>query len=268
MHSLHRHLIVFVWLTAFWWAVQAKGAILDWDQSYGTWTAGAPAIGSSVSQSYNNDSTHAGNDVTITLSNTGGTWGTGGTGSPGSPSVNTNYNGGTSPAQKTLDLNYSSEATNSPDLKVTINFSAYSSGVTQVNFKIFDVDYSAGTWIDQISKITAVTTTGAIVGPASVTGSTDNVVTGSGTNYVVTGVSGNAGGSSSLGNVNINFGTAIVTSVTFSWANLDAARGDQKIGLHDINYTAVATPEVHPALAAMLVCGGVVIFRKFRRHST
>ena len=231
----------------------ARAVVLDWDQSYGTWTAGAPVIGSSASQSYDNDPGRAGNDITITLTNNGGNWGT------GYPAVNTNYNGGT--GQNTLAFNYATQTTNSPDLTVTISFINYSAfGVTGVNFQIFDVDYNAGTWIDQISNITALTKAGTTIGATTVSGSLYNTVTGTGTGILVTGVTGNAGGSSNRGNVSINFGTAVVTQVSFQWSNIDAARGDQKIALYDINYVDAA-PEVNPGLAAVLLCGLVIACR-------
>jgi hypothetical protein len=243
---------------------QAAVTTFDWNQSYGTWTAGSPAIGGTASQSYNNDSAHlgTGNDVTISITNNGGNWGTGGTGNPGSPSVNTNYNGGFT-TKKTLDLNYATETVNTPDLTVKIDFSLYSAGVANVAFSIYDVDYSPGTWIDQISGITAVTMSGSIIGATSITTSSYNTLTGSGTGSIVTGRTGNAGGSSNLGNVGISFGTNVVKSVTFSWANTDAAKGDQKISLSNITYTD-ASPEVHPGLAAMAACVLVVAVRRSR----
>jgi len=234
----------------------ARAAVLDWGTA-GNWTAGAPAIGSSVSQSFNNDPSHAGNDTTITLTNSGGNWGA------GYPVVNTAYNGGT--GQKTLAFNYANQTTNSPDLNVVIAFTNYTFGVTNVSFSIFDVDYGAGTWIDQISGITGLLLNGTIVAATTVTGSADNLVTLNGTNTVVTGRTANAGGNSSAGNVFISFGNAVVSQVQFSWANTDPAKGDQKISLSDVNYTQVIIPEFHPGLAGAGLCGLIVAWQLFRR---
>ena len=253
------YILIFYCVCCFYMAQghdSARATILDWDQGYGTWTASAPGIGSSASQSYNNDPNRTGNDITVTLTNNGGNWGT------GFPQVSTAYNGGT--GQKTLGFNYATETTNSPDLTVTISFINYDYGVTGVNFQIFDVDYTAGTWIDQISNITALTKAGTTIGASTVSGSTYNQVTGTGTGILVTGRTGNAGGNSNQGNVTINFGSAVVTQVSFQWSNIDAARGDQKIALYDINYRDAA-PEVNSGFAAVLLCGLVVVYRSRRR---
>ncbi len=239
--------------------VVAQGAIFDWDQAYAVSPAasGTPTAGNSVSKSYDNDQTHSTtstvNDVTITLANAVGTW------SSPRPAVDTNYDGGT--GKKALSLGFSKESNTTQGLTVTIDFN-YVGGVTNVNFQIFDVDYSAGTWIDKIDQIWATTTTSGTVGPSSVVGSADNVVSGTGLTFAATGTNANSL-NTSAGNVSIDFGTAKVTSITFRWRNVDNGKGDQKIGLGDINYTQV-TPEVNPGLAAMALCAIAVGFRSWK----
>ena len=224
-----------------------NATLLDWDTI--TTSPSAPAAGSSTSISYNSDPNHAGNDVTVKLANAVGNWGA------GYPVVSiNNYNGGLT-TQKSLAFNFTTETSTTQGLTVTLDFSSYAGGVKNVSFQIFDVDFdsSASKWIDNIDQIWATTAVGAtIIGPDSVTGSSYNTVAGSGTGFSVTGVTGNAGAGSALGNVSISFGNTNVTQVQFRWRNVDTSLGDQKIALGDVNYTP--TPEVGTSLGAALTC--------------
>lgn len=222
------------------------------------WTAGAPGNGASVNQSFETDSTHAGTDVNIALTNlnTNSTW------NSGYPAVDQTTTGGT--ANKNA-LQVYMNSNNSAGVTVTITFTYGSGylGAQNVAFSLFDVDKQAGTWIDQISNITATTYQGTTVG-ATITAGTDNQLTGSGTGAIVTGTNTNNNGSGG-GNVNINFGSNIVTSVTFTWKNTDAGQGTQVIGLGDISYTPVKTPETGSGIAAVAICGLAVGWRRLRK---
>lgn len=266
---LNRLLAVLCALGALW-PVCARAVVFDWDQSYATWTGTGvggvtlgpqvPTASNSASKVYNNDSAHTGNDVTITLANAVGTWNT------LYPAKSTAYDGGTN--QNALTLGFTSETSTTQGLTVTIAFN-YTSGVSGVTFSIYDVDYSAGTWIDQIDHIWAVSSSGAIIGPSSVTDSQYNYITGTGTNVMVTGSGGNARSNQTTeayGNMTVNFGSNIVTQVSFRWKNIDAAMGDQKIALGDITY-ANAAPEVGPGFAAIAICGLVLIWHKVRKRN-
>jgi len=243
--------------------MSAQAVVFDWNAAYAVSpvAVGTPVAGtSSAPTSYECDANHNGNDLSITLSNAVGNWGT------GYPQVSTAYNGGYT-TQKSFAVNFATETSNTAGLTIKIDFN-YTDGVKNVSFQIFDVDYTKGTWIDQIDQIWAISkSTGAIIGPTSVTGTSDNYVTGSGTNYVVTGTKANAGGSSSAGNVSISFGDVAVTEISFRWKNIDAAKGDQKIALGDISYTD-AGPEVGSSLGAVIVCGIAFGFYRFRRRKS
>lgn len=270
-YIFNSHRIPLLVLAVLCWSAEGYAAVLDWGTgtpNY-TWTAGAPGSNSSVSQSFDNDATHAGNDLTITLANVSAVWSTTANApTPGYnfPIVNSYTTGGTT-NKDALQLRVNSEGSTTQGITVTISFtygSAYL-GVNNLSFTLFDVDASSGQYKDTIKNITATTYTGAIVGPSSVTGSADNTVTGSGTNYAVT---GNTTSVNTTGNANatINFGSNIVTSITFTWYNTDSGTslGAQVIGLGNISYTPVPTPEIGSSLAALAVCGIAIGARRMR----
>ena len=235
--------------------VSSHATLFDWDAAYGTWTAGAPAVGATATQAY--DITGDGiNDVTISISNSASNPSSGGGKFQwvgGYPTVDsTSLTGGLSPAQKALQLQVNQGNPNG--VTVTITFTA---SVTNASFTLWDIDKTAGSFIDQISNITGLTSGGAVVAPISVTGSSANQVTGSGTNFLITGTAANAS-TSGGGNATITFGTTAVTSISFTWKNTDAGLGGQFIALHDIGFTPL--PEVGSSLAAIVLCGGVAGF--------
>ena len=87
--------------------VSSHATLFDWDAAYGTWTAGAPAVGATATQAY--DITGDGiNDVTISISNSASNPSSGGGKFQwvgGYPTVDsTSLTGGLSPAQKALQL--------------------------------------------------------------------------------------------------------------------------------------------------------------------
>jgi len=263
--SLFKKLLPLVFLSAVFFADQASATVFSWGvSSYhsDTWAGGAPGRNGSKSNSYNNDSANgSGNDITVTVSQINSnrntdTWGN------GSPGVNTNLN--PTGTGSSLYLNVTAEPNSTTYIKVTINFIGYAKGVTGVQFSIFDVDSTPGQFIDLISSIQGVALSGATIGANTVTpvDSPTYSVTGTGIDQAIAGNSGNTDGANN-GTVNINFGTQVVTEVSFMWSNQDAGLGNQWIALSNITYTT--TPEVHPALAAILACGAVIVSRKLRR---
>ncbi len=241
-------------------ASSAQAVVFDWDASYGTWGGAGndPNGGSSATRNFDNDSGHTGNDVSITIANLNGggfSW------TGGGMSVDTAPNtGGLNPNENALQ--YEVADTNNVGLRTTITFN-YTAGVYNVVLTLWDIDKTAGQWIDVISSITAQTVGGATIGPTSVVGSAANSVTGSGTGFVVTGT-GNADGNTSDGNVVLTFGNTPITSVTFLWRNTDPALGQQFIALYDFSYVPV--PEVGTSFVALGLCGGVGLTVRWRRR--
>ena len=252
----------------------AQATTLSWSAYAGGWTpaTGTPTAGNTVSQQFDNDSSagHAGNDmqVSITNSNPGATWSTATGGNPATPEIlNTTYTGGfTGNAAYSLTLQVTAEASTSSYIQITINFlaSSYANGVKNVSFSIFDVDKSAGQFIDIINNIQATTVSGATIGAstiAPVSGATYSV-SGSGTGQVVTGTSANTN-SAGQGTVNINFGSTAVNQVSFRWSNSDPGLGRQGIGLYNISYDPVVTPEANQAVLSIGLCLSAIGFRRW-----
>jgi len=240
----------------------AHAITLDWDTV--TWTAGT------LSHSYDVDPAKAGNDVTVTVSgNTARLTTELVSPNPMTPAVTTDFQGGLATAQNTLCLavNFTNQT---QSVTVTVNFSAlYSSGVKNVSFTLFDIDYSnvsGSTYQDQLTGITATAIDGTTVAP-TITTSVANTLTGSGTNQVVTGVASatDVGSNTGNGNVTISFGTTAIKSFTFTYGSGSGTVPDptyQHVGLHDISFTAV--PEINPGWSALGSC--LVAFALILRH--
>lgn len=233
----------------------ARAVTLDWDTA--TWTPG------SLSNSYDVDPSHAGNDITVSVSAAGGaTFMTDPVTGASSPSVNNTLAGGLSPVQNSLKI--SADLSGSAwTIVVTIDFSAfYPLGVQNLSFRLFDIDLNGSSYRgqDQIRSITA--SNGATTFAPTITGLGSSVTwSGTGTNQVLTGNadSVDTGASSSNGNATISFGSTAVTSVTFTWLRGPDGTGSgpiQSIGLHDISFTPV--PEINPALASVFSCIGAI----------
>jgi hypothetical protein len=233
-----------IWLLAGTLPVGA--ATLNWDQV--TWAPG------SLTNSYNADPSTPGN-VTIGLS--GDTQF-----QTGFPAISNTITGGIAgtashPGTNALILGMLfNDKTKS--LTVTIDFN-YTYGVSNVSFNLFDIEKS-GTYQDQISGITGTFGTNSIT--PTITGSPANTVSGT----TVTGNSA-AGDTSSNGNVFIDFGTNLLTEVTFTLGNGSSASrhpGDQSIGLYDISFTPKHAPEVGPGLASIAVLAVFMVPRLIR----
>lgn len=230
----------------------ANALVLDWNSV--TWTAG------SLSQSFDIDPNNPGNDITITISGDTGQL------TSNSPAIDAAQRGGLPKGQDSLSV-HTDFANNTQTITVTITFN-YAEGVDGVNFSLFDIDKKDNARIDVVSAIWGSYFGSNIVG-AAVTGSTDNSVSGSGTNTTVTGT-GSAADNSSLGNVGIDYGTNVVNQVTFTFSTTSSGNpGDQRFWLSDITFSPKAKyPEVHPAWAAIGICGLVVLIRSGRRLFT
>jgi hypothetical protein len=211
-----------------------------------------PTPGNSVSRPYNGLGAVTLSNVADPSTGTGGVWET------GYPSVDrTTTTGGTNNTNG-LQLYLASQPTTNSSIKVSINF-GYKGGVTGVSFTIWDVD-AASNFTDKLSNIVGVTPNGTLVA-ATVTGSTDNTVTGSGTLSATATGTNNADNGTNDGNVTISFGATAIQSVEFVWSDANATqRTTQVIGISPITFTPVgaATPEVGSSLAAMIVCLGVI----------
>ncbi len=205
------------------------------------WTAGAPAPGQTVSQTFASVSPN----ITISINNNGAA-AQGATWSGGYPAINSTETTGGFAGQNGLQLFASSTSSTNGFVLTTVSFA---SAVTNVSFQIWDVDKSGGQFVDTISLIQAVSSTGTTLAASSVTSAVAgyNSITGSGLGIVVTGTAP-ADNATNQGTIDISF-TGPITQFSFEWSNTDPGLGQQAIGLGDINFTVV--PEINPAYAAI-----------------
>lgn len=254
---------LFLLCTLVFTCTAARAVTLDW--STVAWTNG------SLTNSYNIDASSPGNDITITISGNTAQLVTDpfATGTPQTPAITSAFQGGFGSVPKTLDLavNFTDP---SQGLTVTVTFSAaYAAGVKNVSFSIFDVDFNndpvnASTFQDEIRSITA-TTIANTTAAATVTGSTDNIVTGSGTPLAKadgTALSPDTGAGSGAGNTTIDFGTNAIKSFTFAYGSGASIPGltnptFEHIGIYNIGFTPV--PEINPALASGFSCAAAIL---------
>jgi hypothetical protein len=233
-------------------------ATLDWDTA--TWTAG------SLQNSY--DVTGDGvNDIRVTISAIAGGTGSFQLGGPGISGLAMGGTGG-----DTLGIAVNWNGTNTP-LTVTIDF--FNAGASNVSFTLTDIDRkttgSDDGYRDLISSIKARRTTGTFLGPTTLTGSSSNTATLNGTNSQVIGNGDvdNSSPANPAGDATINFGTNLINQVSFVYGNGSGAPanpGLQFITIGDITFTPRIVPEVHPALAAPLICLIPMLLRWYRRR--
>ena len=198
-------------------------SVLDWDAN--PW-----ASGSAPSKSY----TVAGTPMTVTVGGdvsglTGGT-----------PETNTNNSGGLATAEQGLYL-FANQVARDDAVTVTVTLGQSGTGVSEVQFAVFDVDTSLpGT--DQFEDLLIVEgfLGGAPVTPTYTTGSANTS-----NGFSVTGTAG-SGATSGAGNVTATFARAVDT-ILVTYGNgprANAAPGNQAITIHDIAFC--------PALPASL----------------
>lgn len=243
---------------AFFAASSSDALTLDWN-SFG-WANGATSGTSG--------------NITATVNATGGlTSDALITGNPPTPAVTSYFGGGSTTAQTALTL-ACDFANTSQTVTVTIDFSAaYPLGVQNVTFNLFDIDFSTANGSNFQDKITSISgmTPGNSTVYATLTGSTANQVSGSGTaTATVVGIAtaNDTGTTSSAGNVTIDFGTTAVSRVTFTYTSGTGITGGaganptfQHIGISNVSFTPV--PEVNPAWFGAISCLAVgFIIRK------
>ena len=234
----------------------AEALVLDWTGR--TWVHDPSQ--NTNSNSYETDASRPGDDITIS---TNTAW----PAELGTPAVNQTLQGGN--ADPIWALVFTPDSTrDTHSFTITITFSAaYTQGLSNVSFTLFDID-SSGTFIDQVRSISATSVTGTTIAP-TITGYGPNVIhTGTGVNQVLTGngLSPDTGAGSGNGNATISFNVDGIRSITFTFGEPTAGPANpsgQNFGLSNINYTPV--PEVNPTIAAACVCLFGLLALKRRR---
>jgi hypothetical protein len=244
---LRGHLYAFAVFILF--QVRAEGVVLDWDTV--TWPDG------SLSNSYHADPMAPGNDITVAVTSNNGAplVPFSGAPNPQTPTVGAYFQGGLPMIENTLVL--AVDLAN-PTQSITITISlANPGGVTGLSFKLFDIDAGGGSQ-DQLTSIQGLSIDGTTLIAPTITTSANNTLIGSGLGQSVVGTAPatSTGPQSGLGNVTIDFGSAVIQSLTFTFG-CTATFADpayQHFALHDISWTPEPVPEMNPALVSILVC--------------
>src|SRR5271165_2944232 len=223
----------------------APAAVLDWS------TVGWPGPGVPLSNTYTNV---GGSGVNVTVAFSGNT----GALQSGNPNTTSAQIGGTGKPSLQADVLFPTKTTAGVTVTITFSKPVY---VTNLNILDVDATLSTGGWQDQISAIKGVTA-GGTVNPVAVAGGGSAVsVTGNSTiGFTATGLTPTT--NSSTSNVSVDFGNYQVTQISFLYSpglNQPASPSDQLIGLDNITFSL--TPEVGPSLAAMTLCGLVMLAR-------
>jgi uncharacterized repeat protein (TIGR01451 family) len=198
--------------------VAQAGQVLDWDaQAYtsGSLTGGPYTLGNgSVSVAITGDTDDFNNATPDDL--------------------NTIVDDGSNQENLTLSIDYDNGA-GTHEVTVTFTFT-HPNGVRDIAFSIFDVDFGAGQFIDQV-QITATNASGTI-NPSTITAGTTNAITLGNT------ATGNAAAANNTtqGNVTVAFNQTGITSLTIVYRNTIASgsAGQQFMGIHDITFTPEA----------------------------
>ena len=252
---------------ALFCARDASAVILDWDTA--AWVNG------STNNSFDIDPNRPGNDVTVRLvGNNGAVFAPDITTSPQiqTPAVASVFQGGLAATERSLvvGLNLTS---NTQSVTLTLDFNQYPAGITNLTFRIFDVDYantSGNTYQDMLTNIRGLSADGVTWIAPTITTSSANALTGTGLGQIVTGTSSvvDTGAGSGNGNVTISFGSNAITRFEFTYGS-GAAFADptfQHVGFYDFSFTPV--PEINPAWTAMITSFaalGIVLHRR-RAH--
>ena len=227
----------------------SQAVVLDWSTMI--WTPG------SLNNSYDIDATNPGNDITISVTGSTGQFITSFT-PPNlqTPAITQSFQGGFGTVQTSLELRVD-YTTVAQFVTITLSFANYPLGVNNLSFTLFDID--SGAYQDRISSITALSTDGVTLIPATISGLGSSVsLSGTGLTQVLDGAASVAdtGAGSGNGNATISFGATPIQSITFTYGSGPSSPADpstQKIGLSNLMYTAVV-PEFNPAIASSLLC--------------
>ncbi len=257
-------------VTAF--SPTARGTVVfDWPTTP-AWTAGQPTI-NGPDQTVDYSST--GQDISVTIANTGATW------SAGHPQVaagGTGFvNGGTT--DNGLILQPTSQLSTATYIQVTINFNN-PAGVSNVSFQIWDidatVDASNNGFIDAITHLQATALGGGTLFPdtldnthTSNSGTPYNFITGAGPTLSITGdpsqLAGAANGTDQ-GTVNIGFSQPI-TQFSFWYSNSAAgALTGQTIGIGPITYSVLPESSTGWTAIPVYLAALALEFRRRRKH--
>jgi hypothetical protein len=134
------------------------------------------------------------------------------------------------------------------------------------NLNLLDIDSSPGPtgWTDQIRNIKGTTVTGQAVNPVAVVGASLVTVTGNATmGWTATG-NGTANGGAG-GNLSVSFGNYRITKITWDYGSGSTQFGNTQSTLL-ANIIFSLTPEVHPALAGITLCGILLISKFWHEH--
>ena len=204
-------------------SAQAADLLLDWDNEI--WTPDG-----ALTQTYNG-AAQAPGSLIFTVTDSQAVLGS------NTPLIgsSTNYDGGIDPTPDVLlfAADYVESSASGNFVDISLDFTGYGSGVSDVDFTFFDVDAgNNGGWIDELI-VTAVDTNGNVLNPTSITvGASvtiDNVNTVSGTSSVTGGVNGNA---------HFVFAQANIVQINIRYSNIVAGTpNNQIVALHDISYT-------------------------------
>ena len=145
--------------------------------------------------------------------------------------LNTIVDDGSNQENLTLSIDYDN-GVGSHEVTVTFTFT-HPNGVRNLSFSIFDVDFGAGQFIDQV-QVTAVNASGTI-NPSSIVTSVANTAS---LGNTVTGTAA-AANNTTQGNATFTFNQTGITSMVVVYRNTIASgiAGQQFMGIHDLTFT-------------------------------
>jgi hypothetical protein len=241
-------LAVLLW-SAF--VVPARAVVLDW--STATWTPG------STSQSFDIDPSHAGNDVTISITGNTGGFGV-------NPAIRTTAitgqanTGGTGATSLQLGQDFGSGGSSSFTVTITFN---YTQGVN-TTFSLWDIDNDdSNNAVDHISSIMATAVGGGTFTASSVSAGSAITQIGSGLSAEYTGNTSTVDSPSST--LGVSFATTPATTISFTYGKgASANAGQQWIALSNISFTPI--PETGASLGALSLCLGILLISRIRQR--
>ncbi len=168
------------------------------------------------------------------------------------PVTDADFSGGLAPAQQSLRY-FQNTVDNTESVTITIDVGTAGTGVAELQFDIFDIDYGLNQFRDRIEVIGYL---GGVSVMPVLTDSEANDAFGN----VVSGVSA-SGATESRGNMTITF-TQPVDQVTINYSNSDTATGtrNQAMSVHDLaycprEYDAGDAPSTYTTAAHLIVPG-------------